>query len=155
MKEIRTMKSIFDQETYNELNERLDKLTPETLAKWGIMNVSQMLHHAQKALEIPLGKSNMKPPNPIMKLMFRTFKGSLYSDKLWKPGLPTVKEFVVSDKKMFEPEMKQLRALIEEFHSKKDEPSLPKHPAFGKLSMNQWGKMQYKHLDHHLRQFGV
>ncbi len=149
------MRSIFNNEAYSELNERLDKLTPETLAKWGLMNVSQMLHHSQKALEIPLGKSDMKPPNPIMKLMFRAFKGSLYSDKLWKPGIRTAKEFVVSGRKHFEPEMKQLRALMEELHSKKNEPALPKHPAFGNLTMEQWGKMQYKHLDHHLRQFGV
>lgn len=29
------------------------------------------------------------------------------------------------------------------------------HPFFGKLTSEQWGKGIYKHLDHHLKQFGV
>ncbi len=29
------------------------------------------------------------------------------------------------------------------------------HPAFGNISTNEWGIAAYKHMDHHLRQFGV
>jgi hypothetical protein len=31
----------------------------------------------------------------------------------------------------------------------------PDHPAFGRLSGAAWGALSYKHIDHHLRQFGV
>jgi len=29
------------------------------------------------------------------------------------------------------------------------------HPFFGKMTSQQWSKAMYKHIDHHLQQFGV
>ena len=29
------------------------------------------------------------------------------------------------------------------------------HPVFGKMSPTDWGVLGYKHIDHHLKQFGV
>lgn len=149
------MHSMFEPEGYREIQDRISKLEPDQAAKWGKMSAPQMLHHCQKAFEIPLGISTIKPPGGMMKLAFKLFKHTLYNDKPWGKGLRTAPEFIVKDQRDFETEKTRLLQLADEFHEKGVAYPWPVHPAFGKLSPEQWGKMQYKHLDHHLRQFGV
>lgn len=149
------MDSIFDEEIFQSLKARLKILTPETQPNWGKMTVSQMLHHCHKPIEIPLGLKELKKPNFFMKILMKLFKSSMYSDKPWKKGLPTPKEFKVTDEKDFETERNQLLVLMTDFHNKGILYNWPKHPAFGDFAPEKWGKMEFKHLDHHFRQFGV
>ncbi len=149
------MKSFFEEKNYQELLTRIKNVDAKTKSQWGKMNVPQMMHHCQKALEIPLEKATIRKPNLLMKMLFSTFKPSLYNDKPWKQSLPTAKEFVVRDEKEFEKEKKHLLELMEEFHNKGAKGTFPVHPAFGKFTNEQWGQAQYKHIDHHLRQFGA
>ncbi|WP_420604244.1 DUF1569 domain-containing protein [Flagellimonas sp.] len=149
------MKSLFETESKSEILNRISKLNESSQGSWGKMEVGQMLHHCQFPLSLALGRYEMKKPNPIMKLVFKSFKKGLYDDKLWKPNLPTAKPFKVEDKKDFEPEKEILIGLVNDFHQEKERKNWDPHPAFGVFTHEQWGKMQYKHLDHHLRQFGV
>lgn len=150
------MKSLFDSEAHVEILSRLDKLTDTTKGHWGKMEVGQMLKHCQYPLRIALGRYNFtKKPNPFLKLLFKAFKKSMYNDKLWKPNLPTSKGLKVIKQKNFKEEKDKLMVLINDFHGEKDKESWNPHPMFGRFTNEQWGKMQYKHLDHHLRQFGV
>ncbi|MCT4630195.1 DUF1569 domain-containing protein [Winogradskyella sp.] len=147
------MKSIFEENAYNEIMERVNKLNGSTTAIWGKMNVGQMVWHCQGPLNILLEKNNydMKP-SWIAKLFF---KKSLYNNKPWKKGLPTAKFLKTKDTKDFTVEKTKLQALIQEAYSHKDKTEWNLHPAFGYFTAQQWGQMQYKHLDHHFRQFGV
>lgn len=147
------MKSLFEDTTYLETKKRLNKLEPTIEPKWGKMSLGQMLHHCQKPLELALQKEDFQlKPNLLAKWFF---KKALYNDKPWSKGLPTPKSFKVVTKRDFVTEKTQLESLITEFHNKKELAEWPAHPVFGKFTPEQWGKMQYKHLDHHLRQFGV
>ncbi|MEM9679339.1 MAG: DUF1569 domain-containing protein [Bacteroidota bacterium] len=147
------MKSFFEDGVYDEVISRLDKLTKDTPAQWGKMNVGQMVWHCQGPLNILLGKNDygMKP-SWLAKLFF---KKSLYNDKPWKKGLPTAKFLKTRDEKDFDAEKNSLRALIDEAHAQREKTEWEPHPAFGYFTAQQWGQMQYKHLDHHLRQFGA
>ena len=149
------MESLFEREGYQMIQDRLAQLKPDQRAEWGKMDVAQMLHHCQKAFEIPLGISTIKPPGGLMKLAFKLFKKTLYNDKPWGKGMRTAPEFVVKESKDFESERSKLLDLAAQFHEKGKTYNWPIHPAFGELTPDQWGKMQFKHLDHHLRQFGV
>lgn len=149
------MKSLFDTEAYKEINTRLETLSPNETPKWGKMNPAQMLHHCQKAFEVPLGKSDLKRPNIFVRTLVKTFKKSLYNDKPWKQSLPTTKQFKVTEPRDFQKEKNRLKELMEEFHQKGADYNWPEHPAFGQFTASQWGQMQYKHMDHHLRQFGA
>ncbi|MCL6264912.1 DUF1569 domain-containing protein [Flagellimonas myxillae] len=149
------MKSLFDSQTVTEVIERIGQLNTSSQGQWGKMKVGQMLHHCQFPLRLAMGKYKMKKPNFFMKLLFKSFKKGMYDDKLWKHNLPTAKGFEVVDEKDFGPEKENLIALVNEFHLEKDKQTWDPHPAFGHFTPNQWGQMQYKHLDHHLRQFGV
>ncbi|KQC31216.1 DUF1569 domain-containing protein [Flagellimonas eckloniae] len=149
------MKSLFDSEAHSEILDRITSLSVSSKGEWGQMEVGQMLFHCQFPLKLALGRYTMEKPSPVMKLLFKSFKKNMYNDKLWKPNSPTAKGFKVVDKKEFDPEQKNLVTLVNDFHAEKDRTSWEPHPAFGVFTHDQWGQMQYKHLDHHLRQFGV
>jgi len=150
------MKSLFNSEAHEEILSRVNQLSESSERQWGKMRVEQMLHHCQFPLKISLGSYNPNnKPNLMLKLMGKFFKKSLYNDKLWRQGLPTAKGLKVVDDKNFEEEKKVLVGLINDFHNEKTRKEWDPHPTFGSFTREQWGQMQYKHLDHHLRQFGV
>jgi hypothetical protein len=147
------MKSLLEQDAFNEIKDRLKHLEENSERQWGKMTPAQMARHCQYPLRIMLGHDdyNLKP-NWLVNLLF---KKSMYNDKLWRKNLPTVKRFKQIEPADFSKEISKLQSLIDEIGENRDRESWGDHPAFGNLTNEQWGKMQYKHLDHHLRQFGV
>ncbi|WP_298899750.1 DUF1569 domain-containing protein [uncultured Psychroserpens sp.] len=147
------MKSIFTTEAHTEILKRIEQLNDQAQAKWGKMNVGQMAWHCQGPLNIILEKNDygMKP-SWFAKLFF---KKSLYNDKPWRKGLPTAKFLKTQEDKDFNTEKVTLVELINELQTQRDKSEWNPHPAFGHFTADQWGQMQYKHLDHHLKQFGV
>lgn len=149
------MESLFTTEAHDEILSRIEKLDKNVQAKWGKMNASQMLAHCNFPLQVALHDIVLEKPNLFKRLLFAMFKSSLYDDKPWKQSLPTTKEFIVNTDKDFEAEKTRLVNIINRFHKEKIRSEWPPHPMFGSFTNEQWGKMQYKHLDHHLKQFGV
>jgi Protein of unknown function (DUF1569) len=151
------MKSLFEPETHQDILNRIEKLNENTQAQWGKMNVSQMLKHCQLTLEIANGKRQMKATGGffLKKMVFKAFKPMMYNDKPWKHNLGTAKELIITDSYIFETEKNNIVNLINEFVGKREINNWPVHPLFGHFTTEQRGQMQYKHLDHHLKQFGV
>lgn len=150
------MKSLFDTNSQQEILERIEKLNETSSAQWGKMSVGQMLTHCQKPLEVANGNLQLNSKIGVLKkLMFKLFKPLMYNDKTWQKNLETVTEFKITDAKEFNQEKEKLVKVINEFSTLKDKSNWPKHPFFGEFNTEQWGKMQYKHLDHHLTQFGA
>jgi hypothetical protein len=149
------VKSLFDQKAYDEVLERIDLLTDETTAQWGKMDVAQMLNHCQQPLAVALGKKTLKKPNLLMKWLFKSFKPALYNDKPWKQSMTTAKEYVVESSCDFQEEKAKLKSMIDEFYTQRSKSAWDPHPTFGEFAPEQWGMMQFKHMDHHLKQFGV
>lgn len=150
------MKNIFDLSETNEIINRIRKLTPDTQPQWGKMSVAQMLAHCSVTYEMIYDNIHKKP-NPIMKLIIKTIaKSSVVGEKPYKKDLRTAPQFLVKDKRQFNAEKKRLTDYIlktqklgeAEFHNKESH-------SFGVLTKKEWSNMFYKHLDHHLRQFGV
>jgi len=150
------MKSLFESETHQDILNRVENLNENSLANWGKMKVGQMLKHCQLPLEVALGKRKMKTNTGFLKkIVFKLFKPLMYNDKPWKRNLKTPKEFVITEPQIFSVEKDNLVTLINEFANKKNNTNWPEHPLFGHFTTEQRGKMQYKHIDHHLTQFGV
>lgn len=149
------MKSLFDTETYNEVMERLDKLTPQSERTWGKMEVAQMLAHTKEAFKVPLTDKPL-PRMFIGRLLSWMMKSKLYDDRPWGKGLPTSPDFIIKDQRNFETEKQQLVDLVTKFYQLgPDNVGNYPHPFFGTFTKDQWGKSMYKHLDHHFRQFAV
>lgn len=147
------MKSIFTTEAYDEIMSRLESLDENAKANWGKMNVAQMTWHCQGPFNIMLEKNDYGlKPNWLAKVFF---KKSLYNDKPWRKNLPTARFLKSKDDKDFTMEKAKLRELIAETFKHRTKTEWKPHPGFGYFTADQWGQMQYKHLDHHFRQFGV
>ena len=147
------MKSIFETADFSEIKNRLNNLSDTSERQWGKMTPSQMAHHCQGPLNIMLEKVDYGfKPNWLAKVFF---KKSLYSDKLWKKNMFTPKQFRETEPRDFSKELQALESLIDEAGTQKDKSEWNPHPGFGHFTAAQWGQMQYKHLDHHFRQFGI
>ena len=149
------MKTLFDKNACDELLGRLGKLTAETERQWGKMSPSQMMEHAARALEMGIGAT---PVKQIFagKLLSRFFRKEFLGEEPFKPNRPTGPDFIIKHEPDFEPTRVRLSTLITRFHELGESGIDGNvHKFFGPLTGKQWGETQYKHVDHHLRQFGV
>jgi len=150
------MKSVFDPIDVHQIINRINQLTPETPAKWGKMNVAQMLAHCCVTYEMIFTDKHPKPKG-MMKLILKLFvKKFVVEEGVYKANLKTAPAFIIVDQREFEEEKERLISYIKKVvdlgeHHFDGKESL----SFGKLTKNQWNNMFYKHLDHHLKQFGV
>lgn len=149
-------KNLFDEQESKETIERIQKLTPETQAQWGKMNVSQMMAHCNVAYELVYTDKHKKPKG-FQKFLIKLFaKNLVVGPKPYKKNLRTSPIFLISDEREFEKEKKRLIDHIVKtqklgaihFEGKESH-------AFGPLSAKEWNILFSKHLDHHLQQFGV
>ncbi|MDQ0656975.1 DUF1569 domain-containing protein [Paenibacillus sp. W2I17] len=149
------MKSIFDTINAAEITERMDQLSENSIPEWGTMQVSQMLAHCSAFHDIPLG--NAFPPRGLLgRLIGRFAKPMFYNDKPLPHNMSTIPTIIIDDQRQFMAEKEKLEQQINIFQQGASEKlSRHPHPFFGKLTAEQWGKGIYKHLDHHLKQFGV
>ena len=131
---------------------RIGKLTENTSALWGKMNAAQMMAHCQAQMRVALGEEKL--PHSLMGKLFGWLaKKSLTDEKPFSKNLPTAPSFLVKSQHEFETERNKLVGMITRFSQN----SITKnpHPFFGKLTMDEWSYGTWKHLDHHLKQFGV
>lgn len=149
------MKNLFELPVYEEVLQRLAALRADSPAQWGKMNAGQMLAHCREAFKVPLSTQPM-PRMFLGILMGWMMKSQLYNDSPWKKNLPTAPNFIIRDQRDFSNEKRELTEMIKRFYTAGPGgiTHYP-HPFFGKLTPEQWGKSMYKHLDHHLAQFGV
>lgn len=148
------MKSLFEPTTAQEIIHRIEQLTPTTTAQWGKMNAAQMMAHCSYALELYLTGKTLK--RPFLGILFGGIaKKRMLSSKPWVRNLPTAKEMLPAADSEFEKEKTNLIEHISLFVVKGTKATPIPHPFFGKMTTRDWGLHQYKHLDHHLTQFGV
>ena len=150
------MKNVFDAKVTQELIDRTNKLQPKVHPAWGKMSVAQMLAHCNVIYELVYDNKHKKP-NPLMKFVLKAFvKKAVVSETPYKQNGQTAPAFVVKEDKDFEQEKKRLinyllkTQQLGEAHFDKKESHY-----FGPLSKAEWNNMFYKHLDHHLKQFGA
>lgn len=150
------MKSVFNVNDVNEIIVRINKLTADSKAVWGKMSVDQMLAHCNVTYEMQYDNIHPKP-NFIMKFIVKTFiKNTVVGDKPYKKNSQTAPQFLIKEKKDFVIERNRLMAYINktlDLGSSYFE-GLESH-SMGPLSSKEYDTMFYKHLDHHLNQFGV
>ncbi|TCI90666.1 DUF1569 domain-containing protein [Tenacibaculum sp. M341] len=150
------MKNIFTKEVTNEVIDRINSLTSQTQPTWGKMNVAQMMAHCSVAYEGVYTDKHAKP-NMFLKFILKSFiKKAVVSEKPYPKNGKTAPQFLITDERNFEEEKKKLidyllktQELGESYFDGKESHS------FGKLTKNEWNNLFYKHLDHHLTQFGV
>lgn len=148
------IKNLFDQQAYEEIMVRLQGLSINNERQWGKMSAAQMLAHCKEAYKVPLTSKKLKR-QPISYLGW-IFRPILYNSRPYRKGLPTANNFIIKDERDFEKEKTEMLSIVKAFHERSASGIGDKvHPMFGPMTAEQWGKSMWKHLDHHLRQFGA
>jgi Protein of unknown function (DUF1569) len=148
------MQSLFEPEARVKISGRLAALSPGAVRQWGKMDAAQMLAHCSNALEVATGDRPLKQ-KLIGKIFGPFVRASLLGDKPFSKGSPTDPSFVIADRRDFAREKDRLAVLIGRFcDAGPAEAGRHVHSFLGRLSGDEWGVMMYKHLDHHLTQFG-
>jgi hypothetical protein len=143
-------------EKYKLIIDRINLLNPKQQALWGKMNVAQMLLHCQAPLKVVFEELKLKP-GLISFLFGKMAKKELIKNKAFKKNLPTAASFNTRKTNPdFVIERQKLIQYIKRFQQADAEAvAKNQHPLFGKMTYHEWDLLQWKHLDHHLRQFGV
>jgi hypothetical protein len=149
------MKNLFQGEVVDEIISRIDSLQPASPRQWGKMDVAQMMAHCSAALDMASGRLNR--PRVLIGRLIGPFVKAIYTnDKPFSRNAPTDKKLVVSDQRDFLRELEQLRLKVRQFQDGGEARCTQHaHPFFGALTPQEWSRGMYKHLDHHLRQFGA
>jgi hypothetical protein len=150
------MRNLFEATTVEEVKLRISGLGPGNERQWGTMTASQALAHCSSAMEWAVGDS-FPPRMFIGSIIGRMIKGKvLGDDEPMRRNSPTAKTLIVKDDRDLAPEQRRLCTLVDKFAAggPKGCTTHP-HTFFGRLTPDEWAILQYKHLDHHLRQFGA
>jgi Protein of unknown function (DUF1569) len=151
------MKNLFEAATTQEVKRRIWQLRPDSERQWGTMSVAQATAHCAIGLEIATGDRVPSKAALPLRIIGKIIKPmALGNDEPMRRNSPTAKEFLVKDHRDLPVEQERLCALIDRFTAGGSE-GCTRHPHgfFGKLTPGEWAELMYKHLDHHLRQFGV
>lgn len=149
------MKNLFEQEATDEVLARIDTLQLACQRHWGKMDVAQMMAHCSAALDMASGRMDL--PRIFIGRVLAPFIKPIYTnEKPFSKNNPTDKKLLVSDQRDFLREQEQLKLKVRQFHEGgESQCTRHPHPFFGALTPQEWSRGMYKHLDHHLRQFGA
>lgn len=149
------MNNLYNQADVNFALERIGKLSPDSPPQWGKMNVAQMLAHCNISLETAMGKHTIKPLL-IGRIIGPLVRKKVLGEKPFARNLPTDNSYKFTGPLDFEEERAKIMASLKQFsEGGPGKCTTDPHPFFGRLRPDQWAVFQWKHLDHHLRQFAV
>lgn len=148
--------NIFDPKVSQELTDRINLLNADSQPLWGSMSIGQMLAHCNVTYEMAFEDKHPQARGLKKWLLKKFVKPTVVNKTPYKPNSRTAPAFLITSQKSFDEEKERLLAYLKktvelgESHFDQKESK-----SFGKLSISEWNNMFYKHLDHHLRQFGV
>jgi hypothetical protein len=150
------MKNLFEPNDLQALTARIAQLRPDSTRQWGKMTVSQVLAHCSLGVQTATGE--LRPPRKLIgRLLGPVIKPKMVGDdEAMRRNSPTVPETIVRIEPDFATEQLRLTASLEKF-SATGPSGCTSHPHafFGRLAPDEWAILMYKHIDHHLKQFGV
>jgi hypothetical protein len=148
------MKSLFESATVTEVKGRIAQLKPNSERQWGKMTPAQAVAHLSAGMQMATGE--IRPPRVFVGRLF----GGLAKRELIVRGkpmghnAPTDRHLVVKDDRDLAVERRRLSEMIDRFAAGGPAAcSTHPHPFFGPLTPEEWAKLMYAHIDHHLRQF--
>lgn len=148
--------NIFSADVAQNIIARIEALSPSTEPKWGKMNVAQMLAHCNVTYEMCYENKHPKPGAFKRFILTALVKNTVTNEKSYSQNSRTAPEFLIASERDFAEEKSRLIGYLQKtvevggaaFNMKESH-------SFGKLKTEEWNNMFYKHLDHHLSQFGV
>ena len=147
------MKTLFDERARAGIVARVEQITADTRPTWGKMNVEMMLAHLVASMRMASGELQVKPKK--LAIRFPPLRQLLVYWLPWPKGTPTAPELLPAERASVDHCKRELVQLIQVVGERGSHQQWPPHPAFGNLGRRGWGVLTWRHLDHHLRQFGL
>jgi hypothetical protein len=148
------MKSLWSPSARQSLLSRIDRITPETRPLWGRMNAAEMVAHCARGMKMGLGELETRERRTIFR--YWPLKHLFVYWVRFPRSAPAPREMVTCSKPVtWDSDLAALRDSLDRFAGLDPHGSWPVHPVFGRLSGKAWGALGWRHLDHHLRQFGL
>ena len=150
-------KSVFDPRAHEALVARLDTLAPDAQRRWGRMTAAQAVCHLSDSLKVVLGDRPL-PPRPL-NLKRRAMRFAAFTLPIpWPKGVQT-SAAIDADRGGTPPgdfaeDVGELKTLLARMAAT-DGRDLAPHHVWGSMGRSEWGRYIYRHVDHHLRQFGA
>lgn len=147
------MSSIFNKSDNDTIIARINSLTAESKALWGKMTVDQMCKHCTSAINVAFDKQDVKV-NFLIRLLGKLLKNNVFNSE-FKKNSPTAKEFIFANHYDLEIAKKEFIESFSQFARGPQTIKVMDHPFWGKMTYEDWDKLMWRHVDHHLKQFGV
>lgn len=148
------MPTFWDSTTRADVCRRVGRLTPQSNPQWGKFTAAQMLAHLNDAMRMSIGE--LQVPSRKLPIRFFPLKQIILYVVPFPQGAPTAPELLARcEGADLKTEQAEFVRIAERAAARPASDAWPDHPAFGRLSHKAWGKLVFKHSDHHLRQFGV
>ncbi len=145
--------SIRDDGVHENIVRRIEVVSPESERKWGVMDHSQLLVHLADGVRLCLDGAKSPPAGPFRFGPLRYF--TLHVVKWPEAKIQAPPGAFQRPATTWEEDKATLLSLLDQYMATSPKNLGTQHPAFGKMKPRDWGVFMYRHLDHHLRQFGV
>lgn len=153
------MKNLLDPETRRDLLARFERLAPGTPARWGRMNVEQMVCHVADPVRIALGDLPARDHSTFFRrhVLKRLVLAGMPAPKGKVPTFPEIDQARGggTPPTTLDEDRRTLGRLVERFVAEAPQDALRPSPGFGRLSGREYGRLMYAHMHHHLKQFGA
>jgi hypothetical protein len=147
------MKSLFDERLHGDLLARVNRIAGDMRPKWGKMNAEQMLTHLVESMKLATGE--LVAPLEKLPIRHAPLRQLIVYWLPWPKSSPTSPSLLPANSATIERSKSELARLLADISARKTQKQWPQHPAFGALSRRGWGVLTLRHLEHHLKQFGV
>jgi hypothetical protein len=147
------MRSMWGDDIRREITDRVARMTPDRKAQWGKLSAPQMVCHLAESLKMALGELPVEPRH--LPIRYPPLKQFIVYLAPFPRNMPTAPELVARSPRDWQADVADLQALMNRFTPRGSAGRWPEHPAFGRLSERAWGVLVYRHMDHHLKQFGA
>jgi hypothetical protein len=148
------MKNLLNATDRQALELRLNNLHLNCRRNWGKLGIHELFPHLTEPLRVAIGAKQVPHVKSI-------FYNSLFGKCIvwflpWPKGAPTAPEFLPGTGLTASTQLENDRRLffetLEKFVAKD---RFEASPVFGDLSKSAWGRLMWRHIDHHLRQFSA
>src|SRR5471030_1036541 len=147
------MKSIWQPEARREITDRVGTLAWDRRAEWGRFTAPKMICHLADSLKMAMG--DLKVASKRLPIRYPPLKQLIIYALPFPKSAPTAPALLVRQPAAFTDDIADVQLQLARAASSRSTDAWPEHPAFGKLSKRAWGVLIYRHMDHHLKQFGV
>ena len=150
------MATLFEPAVQAQFIERLAKLTPGARPKWGKFTAPQMVAHLNDSMRMATGELTVKPrAGPFRNAILRWLIIYVLPFPKSAPTAPELLARVKGDQIELDRERARFAEELARLTARRGTGEWPEHPAFGKMSENDWGALGAKHTSHHFKQFGI